>query len=111
MKHTKCVNKDLKAAVIRPTILYLHKTTLFFNHQITKLVYQLFPEQNRKCTHSNTIIDHTKKASQRQRNVLKMSSEIRKYQILATDIQQNRGLLNVFCATPEQSHDMLTFIK
>ena len=34
--------------------------------------------------------------------------------MLATDIQQNRGLLNVFCAlnaTPEQLHDMLTFYE
>ena len=43
-----------------------------------------------------------------------MGSEIRKRQLLQTDVQQNRGMLNVFSAykaTPEQSHDMLTFYE
>ena len=86
--HEMCVNEDLKSAVIHPTTSYLQKTTLFFNYRIKtpkNIVHQLFPERTNKYIQSNTILDSTKQAGQRQCNILKMCSEIRKYELVSTD--------------------------
>lgn len=95
--HEMCINKDLKSAVVRPTTSYLQKTTLFFNYRIKAykhLICELFPERTRRCAHSNAILDNTKQASQRESNVLKMCSERKKYELLTTEMDENRGLLN-----------------
>ena len=63
--HEMCINKDLKAAVVRPTKTYLQKTTLFFNYRIRaykNLIRQLFPERFSCSIKSNTVLDSTPNA-------------------------------------------------
>ena len=111
--HEMCINKDLKAAVIRPTTSYLQKTTLFFNYRIKaykNIIHELFPEKDTKQSTSNTIIDSTPQSYQGEENIKQMCSLIRTKNLLMTTT--NRGILNVFSgqkATPEQEADMLNF--
>ena len=111
--HEMCINKDLKAAVTRPTKSYLQKTTLFFNYRIKaykNIIHELFPDREIKQSTSNTIIDSTPQTCQSEENIKQMCSLIRDKNLLITTT--NRGILNVFSgqkATPEQEADMLNF--
>ncbi len=114
--HEMCVNKDLKAAVVRPTQAYLQKTSLFFNYRIKaykNLVKQLFPEKFKETgTTLATILDTTPKARRVEENIVQMCTEIATHSLIPPEIESNRGLLNVFSglrATNQQAHDLLTF--
>ncbi len=114
--HEMCVNKDLKAAVVRPTKVYLQKTSLFFNYRIKaykNLMKQLFPEKFKENTTTlPTIVDATAKACHTEENVVQMCTEIAAHSLIPPNVQSNRGLINVFngqSATHQQASDMLTF--
>lgn len=113
--HEMCINKDLKAAVIRPTKSYLQKTTLFFNYRIKaykNIIHELFPERDIKQTTSNTIIDSSPQTCHSEENIKQMCLFIRTKNLFVTSPTTNRGILNVFSgqkATPEQETDMINF--
>jgi len=89
--HEMCVNKDLKAAITRPTKPYLQKTTLFLNCRIKafkNIIDELFPEKNTKHTSNPTILDSTPQA---QENIRQMCSLIRNNKLLTMIPTTNRG--------------------
>ena len=106
--HEMCVNKDLKAAVTRPTKSYLQKTTLFFNYHIKAfIVNELFPEKNTSHSYNPNILNSTPQARRIEDNI-----HMRDNNLLTVIPATNRGIINVFSgqkATPEQQNDMLNF--
>lgn len=114
--HEMCINKDMKAAVVRPTKAYLQKTTLFFNYRILaykNFIQQLFPERtDQEMPAARALLDKTTAGKNKEENIQTMSSEIAKYHLLPPQVATNRGLVNTFTgqkALPEQSTDLLSF--
>jgi len=114
--HEMCINKDLKAAVVRPTDAYLQKTTLFFNDRIKaykNLIEQLFQGKNKTNTDYNSITDTTPLSKHQEENIEQMILGIQTNQLFQFQhTSTNRGIVNVFTsqkATPEQASDMLNF--
>ena len=48
--HEMCVNRDMKMAIVRPTMSYLQKTSLFmrYRNNYTALLKQLFPPTDQR---------------------------------------------------------------
>ena len=109
--HEMCINRDLKAAVVRPTKAYLQKTTLFFNNYrikaYKKLISQMFPKRFSQCTNSRTILDSTSQAYHQEENIQQMCSAISMNCLLPPQLHTNWGVLNAFSS--EQTTDMLDF--
>ena len=112
--HEMCINKDLKAAIIRPSEAYLQKTSLFFNYRIKaykNLLQELFPTKSNETCSPSTITDSTLYAKHCEENIQSMCLLINTNKLFATQ-QSNRGLSNIFTgqlATLEQTNDMLSF--
>lgn len=115
--HEMCINRDMKAAVVRPTKAYLQKTSMFLRYRIAaykNLLHQLFPAQSK--IPSQFAQDHLttteSEITKREDNIIAMIKEIENNIVLPHNISSNRGLLNVFtgtAATPQQAHDLLNF--
>ena len=78
--HEMCINKYLKATVVRPTDAYIQKTTLFHNDRIKiykNLEEQLFPEKGKVATQTNTITDTTPLTKQQEENIMQMCTAIK----------------------------------
>jgi hypothetical protein len=113
--HEMCINKDLKQAVVRPTVEYLQKTSLFYPFRVKaykNLMTQLFPGndlQTDKLTKSMFI--NCPETKTRQENISRMMDEIEQKQLLPI-LSANRGLINTFTgqrANNQQTHDLLNF--
>ena len=113
--HEMCINKDLKQAVVRPTVEYLQKTSLFYRFRVKaykNIMTQLFPSsglQTDKSTKSMFI--NCPETRARQENVSRMMDEIEQKQLLPI-LTTNRGLINTFTgqrANHAQTHDLLNF--
>lgn len=60
--HEMCINRDMKMAVVRPTIPYLKKTTFFFSYRIEaqkQLSCQLFPNLQTDLPPHPSVLDTT----------------------------------------------------
>ena len=112
-----CINKDMKCAIVHPTKPYIQKTLHFFSYRIAaykNLLAQLFPDNKTPERHTEVLFDITTEVHQREENIEQMQLEISIKKLLLFSPVSNRGLLIVFTgakATPEQSHDLLTFRK
>ena len=110
--HEMCVNKDMKAAIVRPTKAYLQKTSLFLRYRIAAykaLIKQVYPPPGDIKEPEDTLLC---KIKHRNENVSAMMKCIQEFNLLPPNIPSNRGLINVFSgtvATPEQRHDLLNF--
>ncbi len=117
--HEMCINRDMKAAVVRPTRAYLQKTSLFLRYRIAaykNILQQLFPaEPNSPSEHAqNCLTTNEPEIREREENTLSMLKDMDKSGLLPHNVLCNRGLRNVFtgtAATPEQAHDLLNFRK
>ena len=114
--HEMCINKDMKAAITYPTESYLQKTSLFFNYRIKtskNFLKQLFPEVS-SCDISPKLVicDTSTEQAKKQENISTMITAIVENNLLPSNIEADRGLVNTFTAqeaTPEQLHDLLNF--
>jgi len=79
------------------------------------MLAQLFPESQIPSQKPRQLLfDLTNEAKKREENIQRMQLEISSKNLLPILTDSNRGLVNVFSgtkATPEQSHDLLTFHK
>ena len=79
------------------------------------MLAQLFPESQIPSQKPKQLLfDLTNEAKKREENIQRMQLEISSKNLLPILTDSNRGLVNVFSgtkATPEQSHDLLTFRK
>ena len=105
-------------AVVHPKMMYLQKTSLFFNYHsktYKNLLKQLFPKKVMQTSpEPNTIVDTTTIAHQTEENILQMSWEIIDQNLLPANVEYNRGLINVLTgqkATPKQASNKLTFCE
>ena len=114
-----CINRDMKAAVVRPTKASLQKTSMFLRYRIAaykNMVKQLFPTESKipsKYT-QDCLFPTEPEVRRREENVLAMIKEIDSSSALPHTVPSNRGLLNVFtgtAATPQQAHDLLNCRK
>ena len=109
--HEMCINKDLKMAVARPSTAYLKKTTFFFSYRIKshkQFTSQLFPSPALPA--SQTIWDSTSYTKRWEENVLQIRLLIAEHCIFTSEIESNRGVVNLFTnvqATAEQAHDLV----
>ena len=96
----------MKCAIVRPTKPYLQKTLHSFSYRIAaykNLLAQLFPD-------NRTPEKHT----EGRRTFNRCSLKFQVMSFCPFLLFLIRGLLNIFTgvkATPEQSHDLLTFHK
>ena len=112
--HEMCINKDMKAAVARPTKAYLQKTSLFLRYRIAAhkhLLEQVYLPSDHTDETDQPLLTTNKKMNE---NFSSMLKTIQQFNLLPLNLTSNRGLINVFsamAATPEQSHDLLSFRK
>ena len=110
--HEMCVNRDLKMAIVRPTVAYVRKINHFFSYRVkaqSQLTSQLFPPTDSTHTDKSILWDSTASTKTWHENVMHMRSLIEQHQLFPHD-QCNRCVMNVFTgmeATPEVSHDLL----
>ena len=94
----------------------LTKTSLFFNYRIKtskNFLKQLFPEVT-SCDISPKLVvsDTSTEQAKKQENISTMITAIVENNLLPSNIEADRGLVNTFTAqeaTPEQLHDLLNF--
>ena len=107
--HEMCVNLDMKMAIVRPTQPYLKKMNFFFSYRIkaqTQLASQLFPATT-EPTQKSKLFDTTTFTKHWDENIMKMHSLINQHKMFTIDTDSNRGIVNVFTGTVEQTHDLL----
>jgi hypothetical protein len=117
--HEMCINKDLKRAISYPTESYLNKTSLFLNCRIKaykNLMRELFPEKTTSETTSSdsSVNDMSTEGKHKEENINVIIAKAVNHQLLPTELQSDRGLINIFTgqvATAEQTHDLLNFYK
>ncbi len=114
--HEMKINKEAKCMVVRPTEDNMHRisTSLPFRAQMMeKFISQLFPERSKLTIQHGIATKVSTTLSKVEANILAMQQVIdtnRAFEV----VQENRGLKNIIShlsATPEQSHDLLTFHK
>ena len=110
------MNRDMKMAIVRPTQAYLKKTNFFLRYRIKAQIQfasQLFPPTTERTKEPN-LLDTTPFTKHWDENIMTMRSLITQHQAFITDIESNRGIVNVFTgkqATMEQTHDLLNARK
>ena len=116
--HEMCINRDMKAAIVRPSKAYLLKTSLFLRYRIAahkNLLQQLFPTaSNTQSQKDNCSFSTTPEVKEREDNITAMFKDMDCNSVLPHNISSNRGLGNIFSskpATPEQAYDLLNFRK
>ena len=112
--HEMCINKDMKAAIARPTKAYLQKTSLFLRYRIAAhkhLLKQVYLPSEIGTQTEETLWSKNMKTRE---NVCAMLQTIQDFNLLPQNIESNRGITNVFngiTASLSQSHDLLNFRK
>ena len=112
--HEMCINKDMKAAVVRPTKAYLQKTSLFLRYRIAahkNLLKQVYLSSDSRSKTDETLFSTNMRIKE---NVCTRVKTIKDFNLLPHNMQLNRGVVNTFSgikANPAQSYDLLNFRK
>ena len=114
--HEMKINKHAKSLVVRPTDSNMHtisNSLPFCAKMMSVFCTELFPEKP-KTSSADSISGRPSTTVRRVReNIAAMVSIIADSEMLNIT-NENRGLMNIFTkekATPEQSHDLLSFRK
>lgn len=110
------INKDLKAAVVRPSSAYLQKTVHYIRYRIeaySNMLKQLYPKGS-NAEEKTSIYDTSSVTRVYNENITTMRQKIMSESLLPTETHTKRGVLNVFTgvpATPAQTKDLLSARK
>ena len=94
--HEMCINKDMKAAVARPTEAYLQKTSLFLRYRIAahkNLLKQVYLSSDSRSKTDETLFSTNMRIKE---NVCTMVKTIKDFNLLPHNMQLNRGVVNTF---------------
>ena len=114
--HEMKINKEAKRMVVRPTednVSRISSSLPFRAKMMENFISQVFPERTKLTSKHGITIKVSTTLSKVEENVLAMQQLIDNKGAFEV-IKENRGLKNIISqevATPEQSHDLLTYHK
>ena len=113
--HEMLINRQCKASVTKPSADYMHRMATYLTHRskvLENIKQQLLPEMfNKKSDKTVSPFSASKSDYILEKNI-RDQIQIIKESHMFEKIVGNRGLQNLFTrkhATPEQSHDLLSF--
>ena len=111
--HEMLINKDIKAAVVRPTKEYLDRILFYFpvrSRALKQLKREVFLDNSQYSYSANSLFDLTPSARQVEENIITIKSKMNETAILSPEpVDHGLKSLSGKQATPEQAKDLLNF--
>ena len=111
--HEMLINKDIKAAVVRPTKEYPDRILFYFpvrSRALKQLKREVFLDYSQDSYSANSLFDLTPSARQVEENIITIKSKMNETAILSPEpVDHGLKSLSGKHATPEQAKDLLNF--